>query len=653
MRGIFHTPQRFSARAFLAGAALLAGASTTQVRAQTLQGHTSFEPDRNEETAFAMPRLAPRDGGSVALPRPLSVEDAATVRRIFNLQRAGNFDTAIAETARLNDDTLLPDILADRFLNPSYHPSQAQLRLWLRTYAAMPDAVAIHEIALSGLPKGTVLPPLPTRRAPLAPDSDTLRAASLHDDESAAGLGIVRNAMLDRTVRERAGTGRKGARSALRLIAATPGMTDLYAAQLQAEVALTLLGTGETTLALQTAEAATRRSGGRLGLGSYVAGLAAWQDGRADIALPLFEAASRAPLTTPAILSASAFWAARSHERMGDMAAYEPWLYRAAAAPRSFYGMLATEILDRSHASAHPANAAAEVRNGIQPLGDRHMLRPSVPVLGEIDVEAVQATPQGRHLFALLQVGETARAETLIRATWPEIEANGALGRSMQLVSAAAGLDALAHQIDAILVVREGRPVDAADAPMPHLTPHHGFRMDPALVYALTRIESNFDPHAASGPGARGLMQLMPTTAAFVTRDGNGPVNAAGNLQNPSLNLEVGQLYVLYLAQLSRSTSATGLTPDGGDLIRVLASYNAGPGMLTHDNPMTTADPLLFIETLPGTETRDYVHHALTYLWIYARKMDLPTPSLAALGRGEWPGFAAEQQMAPHSVTFH
>ena len=54
---------------------------------------------------------------------------------------------------------------------------------------------------------------------------------------------------------------------------------------------------------------------------------------------------------------------------------------------------------------------------------------------------------------------------------------------------------------------------------LPQLQPAHGFHVDPALVYALTRLESNFNANAVSPAGARGLMQIMPVTARYVTGD--------------------------------------------------------------------------------------------------------------------------------------
>ena len=124
---------------------------------------------------------------------------------------------------------------------------------------------------------------------------------------------------------------------------------------------------------------------------------------------------------------------------------------------------------------------------------------------------------------------------------------------------------------------------------VPRLRPAGGFRIDPALVYALTRLESNFDAAAVSPVGARGLMQIMPITARYVTGDETLGGTA---LHDPSVNLDVGQRYVAFLARQDAID---------GDLIRLLASYNAGPGSFLRWNSAVRddGDPLLFIEAIP------------------------------------------------------
>jgi soluble lytic murein transglycosylase len=80
----------------------------------------------------------------------------------------------------------------------------------------------------------------------------------------------------------------------------------------------------------------------------------------------------------------------------------------------------------------------------------------------------------------------------------------------------------------------------------------------------------------------------------------------------------------------------------GDDLLRVLASYNSGPAAMQKWANAADNDPLLFLETIPLTETRHFVHQTLTNLWFYAARFSLPSPSLDALAAGTWPRFTPE-----------
>ena len=174
------------------------------------------------------------------------------------------------------------------------------------------------------------------------------------------------------------------------------------------------------------------------------------------------------------------------------------------------------------------------------------------------------------------------------------------------------------------------------------LRPAGGFILDPALVYALTRLESNFDPAAVSPAGARGLMQLMPHTAKYVMA-GTG---VSPRLHDPAANLDVGQRYLVHLSHLDIV---------GDNMIRLLASYNAGPGNLALwlDSMQQESDPLLFIEALPGEETRAYVPRALAYTWLYAARLGLPSPSLDELSAGLWPSVPARLARREALVRLH
>jgi soluble lytic murein transglycosylase-like protein len=158
----------------------------------------------------------------------------------------------------------------------------------------------------------------------------------------------------------------------------------------------------------------------------------------------------------------------------------------------------------------------------------------------------------------------------------------------------------------------------------PTLEPKDGFTMDRALVYAIVRQESAFNPMAVSPVGAMGLMQLMPTSAALATGD-KTYVRRPRTLFNPAVNLRVGQDYLAYL--MDRGV--------GADLLKMVAAYNAGPGaVLNTVNKVGDEDPLLMIECLPALETRNYVEKVMTSYWTYKRIFGEETKTLDAIAGG-------------------
>ena len=614
MRGVGQTLSRLTAaRALIAGAALLSG---------SLPAGVVHAAAVSEDTAFANPRVAPDvPGGGLdgsGLPQPLAPSDAARLRHVFSLQAQGKFDLAAAELAAVSDPVLNGHVLAQRYLDRRSKPTASELASWLAQYPDHPDSTAVHALLLSRLALGAPPPPAP-ELAVLLPDPP---AAASPEEDDPVQRRLSRNPLLDRTVHERARAG--NADSALHLLARTKGLDAMYGSQLRAEIAQALFTQGRDEQALRLARAALRDSAGRIGLAGYVAGLAAWRLDRTADAQSLFEAASQAELASASLRAGAAFWAGRAHLRNHDPAGYRPWMRQAASAQHTFYGLIARRILGLSTA-----------------------IQASRDTLSAADTDALLANPHGRRALALLQIGQTRRAEAELRCLWPEISADPGLSDAVLRVAEAAGLLDLSAQLAGLIETAEGRPHDDARFPIPPLRPAGGFRMDPALVYALARLESNFDPSAVSSVGARGLMQVMPLTASYMTGNGDTAVDAfTRRLHDPATNLSIGQSYVMYLAQL-----------DGvdGDLIRLLASYNAGPTSFARmaGGIPASDDPLLFIESIPNDETRGFVPRALTYSWIYAARLHLPTSSLDELAAGAWPVFHAQAPRREAAARLH
>ena len=137
---------------------------------------------------------------------------------------------------------------------------------------------------------------------------------------------------------------------------------------------------------------------------------------------------------------------------------------------------------------------------------------------------------------------------------------------------------------------------------------------------------ADFNARARSPVGAYGLMQVMPTTAAELAND-RGFVSSPDRLFDPAVNAQLGQAYV---------TKVLAMPAINGDLLRVAASYNAGPGpmvaavrKLGHD-----ADPLLLIESIDVPQARDYVEKVVAAYWIYQRLNGRPLNTLDAVASG-------------------
>ena len=171
-----------------------------------------------------------------------------------------------------------------------------------------------------------------------------------------------------------------------------------------------------------------------------------------------------------------------------------------------------------------------------------------------------------------------------------------------------------------------GRPVytSLGEYQTPPLEPKDGFTVDRALVYAIVRQESAFNPAAMSHAGAYGLMQVIPSSATLATGDKRYRQKPR-LLLDSATNLRVGQDYIGYL--MTRGV--------GSDLLRVVAAYNAGPGAVLKTIGMVgDEDPLLLIECLPALETRDYVEKVMAGYWTYRRMFGSETKSLDALAGG-------------------
>ena len=133
--------------------------------------------------------------------------------------------------------------------------------------------------------------------------------------------------------------------------------------------------------------------------------------------------------------------------------------------------------------------------------------------------------------------------------------------------------------------------------------------LDPYLLAGMIRQESEFDPQARSRAGAYGLTQVRPATGRLYARQAGVKRFSSRLLFQPAANLKIG-------AAILRSM----LDQNGGKLEQTLAAYNAGPNRLAEWLTWNTyRDPAEFVESIPFTETRDYVQAVLRNADLYRR----------------------------------
>jgi soluble lytic murein transglycosylase len=137
-----------------------------------------------------------------------------------------------------------------------------------------------------------------------------------------------------------------------------------------------------------------------------------------------------------------------------------------------------------------------------------------------------------------------------------------------------------------------------------------------ALALAIARRESEFNPTVVSSAGARGLMQVMPATAAKMAAHIGVNYEEAKLLTDPDYNLSLGAAYLDVL-----------IKEFGPNYILVTAGYNAGPGrprrwVTEFGDPRSGADPIDWIEHVPFDETRNYIMRVIESYVVYQARLE-------------------------------
>jgi soluble lytic murein transglycosylase-like protein len=366
----------------------------------------------------------------------------------------------------------------------------------------------------------------------------------------------------------------------------------------------------------------------------FVAGLAAYRLGEFGQAQAYFAEVARDETRDAWTRAGGAFWAARTAEILGEADKSKSFLRAAAQAPDTFYGMIAERKLRLAlaeHAAPPSIDSLIRAAYTLPP--------PEVMELVSGNIRAHRAAALAQ-IGRLHECGQELRAGLALARTDAEREKWAKLAAALG-VATANPTPGAAPRIAA-----------RADYPTPELSPRSGFTIDRALVYAIVRQESAFNPQAVSPKGAVGLMQLMPEAAARAAGDDKLKADVRP-LFDPAFNLRVGQDYLTWLME-------RGVGPD---ILKTVAAYNGGPGLVakTAQALGPAADDLLLIESIPAFETRAYVQKVMAGYWTYRQLFGLDTRTLDALAGGareidarldlpETPGVTAQGAAQPLQI---
>ena len=302
-----------------------------------------------------------------------------------------------------------------------------------------------------------------------------------------------------------------------------------------------------------------------------------------------------AGVTTPISKSRGAYWMGRAAEARGRADEASSYYRQASSYPTTFYGQLATSRLSSgsvllqlpaaptptaAHSGALAANDMVRAFELMNEAGEDSLARSFV-------IELANTLPDATGLAAL--------ADLMVERDLPNL--------SVRVAKIAAGRG--------ISLPERSYPT----AVLPAFT-QVGKPVEPALVYGLSRQESEFNPRAVSHAGARGLMQLMPRTARAVARQIGVPYRRSGLTDDPSYNATLGSAHLSDL-----------LDDFAGSYIMTIAAYNAGAHRVSqwverYGDPRDPAvDPIDWMENIPFTETRNYVQRVIENVQVYRARL--------------------------------
>ncbi len=297
-------------------------------------------------------------------------------------------------------------------------------------------------------------------------------------------------------------------------------------------------------------------------------------------------------VSLPVSSGRASYWQGRAAEATGDPLAVR-YYSQAAKYPNVYYSQLAAERLNQGFAYT---NLPAEQGNWVtQSQFEAKELVRALHLLGEVRNERV-FTQFSFHLDDVLQEqGELSQLAQLAKSY-------GYMKPSVRAAKQAGRL---------------GTMLTESGYPKPEVIINLPAEFDIPFVLAIARQESEFNPSAASGARAYGIMQMINSTARATARKAKIPYRKSWLTSNPEYAAKLGSHHLHDL-----------LRRYDGSYIMAAAAYNAGPHRVTTwnksygDPRLGEIDPIDWLESIPFSETRNYIQRVMENMEVYRARLN-------------------------------
>ena len=281
------------------------------------------------------------------------------------------------------------------------------------------------------------------------------------------------------------------------------------------------------------------------------------------------------------------YWLARSLSAQGDSTRAAALYEKAAASGRNFYALLSAEELGRSVSTRNTVGSSE--KGGVKRM------------------EKDGAINRALVLFKQSQTSGDWKMRRQAQAEWRF--ATRGFNEDNLLAAAQAAFNNQFYDMAINSADRTNTKLDfnlRYPAPFKETTERYATQagIDPAWVYGLIRQESRFAMGAQSSVGAQGLMQVMPATAREIA--GKIGMNSE-ELYTMDGNIRMGTWYMSDAKRRLQNNE-----------VMATAGYNAGPARARNWQAATPLEGSIYAETIPFTETRDYVKKVMTNATYYA-----------------------------------